>query len=247
MVARAGGAALSLLLSLAALNGLALVGIIGLWRATSKPLAAFLSVMVLLHGLFALTYGVADASVYAIAALTAWLIAAGVGAASLLRFLLSVSRANKIVTGAPFLLLLAPLLMLVVNYGGRDLHAVNDARAYAVAGLDAMPPHALILAADDDEPFALWYGQHALGLRPDVAIVHVNMLRYTWYVAGLRRNYPTLVVPPNATNGTLLRANPERPAYVTDTGYIPFGYDSADEIDAVLSTGHHLYAVRRQQ
>ncbi len=66
------------------------------------------------------------------------------------------------------------------------------ARDYALVSLLGLPRHALILAGGDEQTFALWYAQFALGIRPDLAVVNTDLLAWQWYATAVRRHYPQL-------------------------------------------------------
>ena len=94
-------------------------------------------------------------------------------------------------------------LALVVAAGGlaqqvswqRATAAQQDssmARGYALSSLRGLPPHALILAQGDEQTFALWYAQFALGIRPDLAVVNSDLLAWQWYATTVHARYPWL-------------------------------------------------------
>jgi hypothetical protein len=83
---------------------------------------------------------------------------------------------------------------------------------FAEQTLNRAMPHALILVDDDCHPFALGYARYALGQRPDVAVINVNLLGYPWYQASLAKAHPDLILASQA--GDLLRLNADlHPAY----------------------------------
>jgi hypothetical protein len=71
----------------------------------------------------------------------------------------------------------------------RGLDPATVARAPALAELyayrlmDALPPHAILLAQGDSEVFAAWYAQGAACARLDVLPVGVSFLKEEWYAA----------------------------------------------------------------
>lgn len=52
---------------------------------------------------------------------------------------------------------------------------------YATAVLESVPQNAIVLTLGDNTIFSLWYGQIALGNRPDVTLVGTNFLNERWY------------------------------------------------------------------
>ena len=108
-----------------------------------------------------------------------------------------------------------PLFALVLNYRGMDVHRDAAARDFAAGVLAAAPGQAVLLSARDAHTFTLWYYQHVVGQRRDLAIVDTGLWEYDWYRAGLRRAYPGLAVVEGDVAGygpgELGRANPTRP------------------------------------
>lgn len=75
------------------------------------------------------------------------------------------------------------------------------------------PSHAILFANGDEPVFALWYFHHALGQRPDVAVIAEELLPYRWYTETLSHTYPTLKIPSRGTSPAAIAAeNPGRPA-----------------------------------
>ena len=70
--------------------------------------------------------------------------------------------------------------------------ASSFARGYALHTLADLPVRALILARGDQDTFPLWYAQFALGVRPDLAVVDIDLLAWGWYVAVVHTRYPWL-------------------------------------------------------
>lgn len=96
-----------------------------------------------------------------------------------------------------------------------QLDATTDLRAESFGRevLAAAPEDALLFATGDRAVFTLWYFHFALGERPDLAVIAVELLHFDWYAESLRSTYPSLVVPaPFAWAETVSSANPARPA-----------------------------------
>ena len=73
------------------------------------------------------------------------------------------------------------------------------------------PRQAIVFAKGDRAVFTLWYFHFALGERPDLAVVAVDLLHFDWYQETLRATYPSLSVPgPFPWPETLSGANPSR-------------------------------------
>lgn len=80
------------------------------------------------------------------------------------------------------------------TYARVDLSREFEPRRYGVDTLAAMPPRAILLTDRDEQTFSLWYAQHVLGVRSDVALVSPALLSAEWYQNHLRAIYPDLAV-----------------------------------------------------
>lgn len=76
--------------------------------------------------------------------------------------------------GLPLLLLL-PVLQAVMFWGTMDVSDDYAALNWATQVLESAPARAVLLTAQDRDTFALWYVHDALGVRPDVAVVDVDL------------------------------------------------------------------------
>jgi hypothetical protein len=136
---------------------------------------------------FAVLYNARDGEVYLLPAVEALALAAGVGAAWMLRALRGRPRA------ALGLVLAASIgWQLVSGWPLVDVSRDTQAREWGEALLRALPPQAVVRTQDDGQTFALWYLQLVRGERPDVAIVDDRLLRFDWYRRQLLRRYPQL-------------------------------------------------------
>jgi len=164
---------------------------------------------------YAIGYDTADSYVYLIPAFVIFAFWLGVGLAEGLGWLRSRLGGYRRLAAAVGLACAGPLFALVLNYRGMDVHQDAAARDFAAGVLAAAPRQAVLLSARDAHTFTLWYYQHVVGQRPDLAIVDTGLWEYDWYRAGLRRAYPGLVVAEGdvADYGPreLGRANPTRP------------------------------------
>lgn len=161
----------------------------------------------LLYVAYTVGYNTTDSYVYLIPALviSAFWLSEGVTASlSWLR-----GRRWGLVASA-CLVCAGPLSALVVNFSDMDLHQDAAARDFGEVALVTAPERAVLLSAQDAHTFTLWYFQHVLGWRPDVAVVDTGLLGYDWYRVGLERVYPGLVVL-GIDADRLGQANPVRP------------------------------------
>jgi len=80
----------------------------------------------------------------------------------------------------------------LLNFSEQNISRDDEAYDYARQSLQIVAPGAVIVTDDDPHTFALWYGRYALNWRPDVAIVNINLLPYTWYQQTLQYTHPNL-------------------------------------------------------
>ncbi|MCB0155797.1 MAG: DUF2723 domain-containing protein [Anaerolineae bacterium] len=172
------------------------VGGIG-WQflAQRHPAAAYGSLASFgLFAAYAIGYNTTDSMVYLLPALLIFALWLGWG----LYHLSSLGQAylvkkwgysSNLLRGV---LLLLPLISLGLNFSQQDLRKDLEAYDYAQETLQQVEPEAIIIADNDPQTFALWYGRYGLGLRSDVAIINSNLLFYDWYRQILRRYHPRL-------------------------------------------------------
>jgi hypothetical protein len=76
-----------------------------------------------------------------------------------------------------------------------DQHANHSIARYGRAMLAATPRHALLLVNEDVNQNAAKYVQQCEGERPDVAIVSIPLITYTWWRRTQLHHHPRLVFP----------------------------------------------------
>jgi len=163
----------------------------------------------LLYVVYAIGYDTTDSYVYLIPALVVLAFWLGEGLAESLGWLCRRLGRRWGLAAGLCLGCVGLLLALVLNYRGMDIHRDTSARDFGEAVLAAAPERAVLLSVQDAHTFTLWYFQHVLGQRPDVAVVDTGLLDYDWYRADLLRAWPELVVP-GSDAGALSRANSPR-------------------------------------
>ncbi len=164
----------------------------------------------IIYSAFAIVYESTDSYVYLIPMLLSFAIWIGLGidgmTAQTMRY--------------PRLLKTTIALLLLSYFVGRPMtyidqvDASTDLRAETFGRdvLSTAPPEAILFAKGDQAVFALWYFHFALGERPDLAVIAVDLLHFDWYQENLQASYPSLVVPtPFPWPETISMANPSRP------------------------------------
>lgn len=161
---------------------LAIYGAVQLYRV-EKSLAWFLLLMVFGSALYAVNYNVHDADSYFLLTFLALILLAAAG-------ILFLAQRRKEVAA---LSLALPLIALALNFNHNDKR--NDALVldYAKTMLEPLEPNALVLSAQWDYfCSAFWYLQRFEGYRPDIAMIEKELLRRTWYVRQVQRQFPDI-------------------------------------------------------
>jgi hypothetical protein len=163
------------------------LGAMGLWKA-DRPLLIATGMTTILCSIFAIGYDTSDSYLYLIPALICLGLWLGTG----LDWLFSLPEARRgwamraTQLGAALVILL-PLGAAVHRFSAQDVSDDRTAYDFETAVLGQAPSKALILSQRDTHTFSLWYFQHALGRRPDVVTVDLDLLGYDWYTAQLSR------------------------------------------------------------
>jgi hypothetical protein len=172
-----------------------LVGLLGLQRLIrlNRSLAYSSLMTFLIISAYAIGYNTTDSYVYLLPALLIFSLWIGWGLYDLAYALVNVSSSrlgagNLIVWG----MVLLPLLSLALNFPQQDISQDSEAYDFAQESLELVAPGAVIIADDDAQTFALWYGRYGLAQRPDVAIVNSNLLPYAWYRQTLHKTHADL-------------------------------------------------------
>ena len=181
---------------------LAAAGFTRLWTR-DRTLAAAATAIIAIDLAYALNYDVAeDKDAYYLPAFLVLAMLAGVGAAHVLTFRQGRSPAVSWTLAA--LVLAAPATSLAGNL------AYTNRRTYFLGGdyvrnvLGTVAPRGLLLTLDWQLYSPLLYKRHVEGLRPDVIAIDVNMLRRSWYVGYLMREYPAFMQAVGPPAGTFL-------------------------------------------
>jgi len=98
-------------------------------------------------------------------------------------------RWSKVVVAAVFAMALAPA---VVHFAANNRHNDRTASQYVDGILRGVPSGAIILTSDWQFYSPWLYRRHVEGLRPDLAVLDTLMMRRSWYLDMLARDYPDL-------------------------------------------------------
>lgn len=161
---------------------LAIYGAVRLFQV-EKSLAWFMMLLVFGSALYAVNYNVHDADSYFLLPFLGLILLAAVGVFFLARL------RNEI---AKFSLLL-PLIAIAINFNHNDKRNETLVLDYTKTMLESVEPNALVLSAQWDYfCSAFWYLQRFEGYRPDVVMIEKELLRRTWYVRKVQKDFPEL-------------------------------------------------------
>lgn len=94
----------------------------------------------------------------------------------------------------PYALCLAPCFPLVLNYHEADQSKNQLVEQYTGTILKNLGSNALVLSYQWDYfCSAIYYLQLVEGQRPDVTMIEVKLLKRSWYLTQLQKNYPALI------------------------------------------------------
>ena len=117
----------------------------------------------------------------------------GMGAAGLVRASGTLSWRAAAPTVAA-LLAVVPLGVLASNYSSHDRSEDTIARAYARNILESCDEDALLFTNGDNDTYPLWYLQQVEGVRRDVRVVTLTLLKTPWFTRQIRDQAPTVPV-----------------------------------------------------
>lgn len=163
------------------------VGLLAILRRRRR-LFWFTAILVLLNVGFAVNYDIGeDIEGYYLPTFLAWAWCLAYGAQAVVGWARRPWR--KAVTGAVLASVLLPVAVhFPTNNRGRD----RIAERYVENTLRGVEPGALVLTSDWQFYSPWLYRRHMENFRPDVAVVDTLMLRRSWYLEFLERQYPDL-------------------------------------------------------
>jgi len=154
----------------------------------------------LLYVTYAVGYDTTDSYVYLIPALIISALWLSEGLVESISWLCGRLGLRRGLAAGLCLACIGPLSVLAMNYRAMDVHRDTIARDFGVEVLATAPGQAVLLTTQDAHTFTLWYFQHVLGQRLDLAVVDTSLWGYDWYRTDLLRAYPWLAVPGSDTS-----------------------------------------------
>lgn len=116
----------------------------------------------------------------------------GIGAAGLIA---SAARSSSAALAAPVAAaccVILPLGILHSNYFSHDRRGDTIPYDYAYNILQTCDQDAILFTNGDNDTYPLWFLQHVEGVRTDVRIVNLSLIKTTWYVEQLRDLEPKI-------------------------------------------------------
>jgi hypothetical protein len=216
--------------------GLALLGLILGYRLHKALLGLTITVSCILF-LYAAVYITDDSQLYMIPVYSLMSVWVAVGVAELLVLLSGTWR--SIVASVLGSVLVAALIIapITMNWGKMDLRNDHEPADYALSLESLLPRNSLLITAQDEQLFALWYYGSVGSWRPDVVVVDARLLRWPWYWDQLRRRHPKvangeLPTGVDVVPAIVRAALQDNPVYMT---YVDGSLLSAFELEAVGS------------
>jgi hypothetical protein len=181
---------------------LGIAGLYTLWLRW-RVLAATSAAGVVLVSLYAIGYSTPDSFLYLIPAFLVFAVWIAVGLTwlvhELLRLSALASRPRHLVWLAGAALAAAaiaiPGFSLYSNAGTLNLRDDRAARDFVAAAFGTAGPGSVILAADSQRVFSLWYQAYVAQPEADVLVVSLPHLQFDWYWRDLHRQFADRVPP----------------------------------------------------
>ena len=105
----------------------------------------------------------------------------------------AVSRSTLLLTIIGFGAL--PLASVILNYGSQNLRDDNGAYEHAKGILESVPDGSLVISAEEDSAFSLWYMRFVEDTERDVVPVAAPLLQFDWHWEELHARYPDRFPP----------------------------------------------------
>ena len=135
------------------------------------------------------------------------------------------SRPGVVSIAVAVALLAVPVASAFAHYGTANQRGDYVAYDYGRDLLRPLAPNALLLMRSDENFTSVSYAQEVTKFRPDVVALDVELLKLPTYVAQMRREHPSIVIPFDSYDGgvathlgDVVRANlAKRPVYAVGT------------------------------
>lgn len=142
--------------------------------------------------LYAVNYDIKDIDPYFLPSLLMCCVWTACGMAGCAAYLAQKSRRTSLVLS--LCLCVMPLFPLLLNYRDVDMRNDTHAERYTRALLSWLAPRAVIFSYQWDYFCSpLYYLQLVEGVRPDVVMIEVLLLKRSWYLKHLERAYPDIM------------------------------------------------------
>ncbi len=103
------------------------------------------------------------------------------------------TSAMRMPVGAVALLAILALASAVTNYPAQNRSRDRLAEQFALNVFNSLPAASILITDYWDFYAPTYYLQDVRGVRRDIAIVNMNLLRYPWYTGQLAKKYPWLI------------------------------------------------------
>lgn len=101
---------------------------------------------------------------------------------------------------AMFFSSLSPVLLFAQNFDDHNRSGRTAASDLAINMLESCEQNAILFTYADNDTFPLWYAQEVLGIRRDVRIICLSLLRSDWYIDQAKRKQYTSDALPISMN-----------------------------------------------
>ena len=130
----------------------------------------------------------------------------GLGVAAIYDMLSRKIPAKIAAVAACTLSLSVPVIMAQQNWHDHDRSGRYTVRDVAWNYLNSCAPNAILFTVGDNDTFPLWYLQEVEGVRTDVRIVNLQLLRADWYISQMKlASYDSPPLPVTLPEETYLR------------------------------------------